>query len=142
MTNQIESSQPNPSAEAMTPFSYLVHFVAMNAAAMLGAFAPPNAQTVEVDLDGASQMIDCLLALEEKTKGNLTDAEQSELREVISQLQLMYVQVSGVIRRPSRETQPQAAASAASTEAGTTSETPSKTPPEEEKQPRFRKTYG
>lgn len=48
-------------------------------------------------LAGARQLIDTLIVLEEKTKGNLTDDEQKLLASAISDLRLHYV---GLANRP------------------------------------------
>ncbi len=48
-------------------------------------------------LAGARQLIDTLIVLEEKTKGNLTDDEQKLLAAAISDLRLHYV---GLANRP------------------------------------------
>jgi hypothetical protein len=48
---------------------------------------------IEIDLEGAQQMIDLLQALRDKTQGNLT-AEESELLEgLVGDLQMQYVAV-------------------------------------------------
>lgn len=74
-------------------FQNLVVNLARQAAANLGASRHPLSGQIEVDLEGAQQMIDLLQALREKTQGNLT-AEESELLEgLVGDLQMQYVAV-------------------------------------------------
>jgi hypothetical protein len=74
-------------------FQNLVVNLARQAAANLGAARHPLSGQIEIDLEGAQQMIDLLQALREKTQGNLT-AEESELLEgLVGDLQMQYVQV-------------------------------------------------
>lgn len=57
-------------------------------------------------LNGARQLIDTLIVLEEKTKGNLTDEEQKLLTAAISDLRLHYV---GLANRPLPKPEPKEA---------------------------------
>ena len=47
-----------------------------------------------INLEGASQMIDILTLLDQKTKGNLTAEERSVLEQVLYELRLRFVEVS------------------------------------------------
>ena len=49
----------------------------------------------EPNLDGASQMIEILALLEQKTKGNLTAEERQVLEQVLDELRLRFVDASG-----------------------------------------------
>jgi hypothetical protein len=74
-------------------FQNLVVNLARQAAANLGASRHPLSGQIEIDLEGAQQMIDLLQALRDKTQGNLT-AEESELLEgLVGDLQMQYVAV-------------------------------------------------
>lgn len=53
-----------------------------------GAHGAPN-------LEGASQMINILSLLEQKTKGNLTAEERQVLEQVLYELRLRFVQATG-----------------------------------------------
>lgn len=72
----------------------LVDFLARNAAAMLGGMADPRTGQAFLDLDGAREMIDMLDALRESTRGNLAQADEDLLIEVIGSLKLTYMEVS------------------------------------------------
>lgn len=72
----------------------LIDFLARNAAAMLGGMADPRTGQAFLDLDGAREMIDMLDALRESTRGNLAQADEDLLIEVIGSLKLTYMEVS------------------------------------------------
>jgi hypothetical protein len=74
-------------------FQNLVVNLARQAAANLGASRHPLSGQIEVDLEGAQQMIDLLQALRAKTAGNLTADEQDLLEGLIGDLQMQYVAV-------------------------------------------------
>ena len=56
---------------------------------------PGSGQKAPLNLEGASQMISILALLEEKTKGNLTAEERQVLEQVLYELRLRFVEVSG-----------------------------------------------
>lgn len=58
---------------------------------LLGKMANPVTGKQERDLDAAKSVIDTLLMLKEKTRGNLSKEEQSVLDLALQQLQLNYV---------------------------------------------------
>jgi hypothetical protein len=53
-----------------------------------------------VDLIGARQTIDTLSLISEKTKGNLTAAEQNFLQNCLYELRMAYVDVTNALARP------------------------------------------
>jgi hypothetical protein len=55
---------------------------------MTGEKSPPN-------LEGAAQMIEILSLLDQKTRGNLTAEERQVLEQVLYELRLQFVEVSG-----------------------------------------------
>lgn len=60
----------------------------------MGFLPTPDGQQPPVDLPLAKHFIDLLTVLEEKTKGNLDDEEQSMLTESLHQFRMAYVQYS------------------------------------------------
>ena len=73
-------------------FTTFVISLASSAAIHFGDLPDPNTgQPVEVNLDGAAQMIDILALLEEKTRGNLTAEERQVLEQVLYELRLRFV---------------------------------------------------
>lgn len=77
-------------------FTAFVISLATTAAVHLGDM--PNPETgaqAAPNLEGATQMIEILGLLEQKTKGNLSAEERQVLEQVLYELRLRFVQVSG-----------------------------------------------
>jgi hypothetical protein len=81
-------------AESSRSFQMLVDFLTRNAAAMLGGMADPQTGQAFVDLEGAREVIDMLDALREKTRGNLSKADDDLLIEVLGSLKLTFMEIS------------------------------------------------
>jgi hypothetical protein len=88
------SGTPGESETASPAFQMLVDFLTRNAAAMLGGIADPQTGQAFVDIEGAHEVIDMMDALREKTRGNLPQAEEDLLVEVIGSLKLTFMEVS------------------------------------------------
>jgi hypothetical protein len=71
----------------------------MTAMLQLGLMRQQGAQP-QVDIIGARQTIDTLSLISEKTKGNLTAAEQSFLQNSLYELRMAYVEVTNALARP------------------------------------------
>jgi hypothetical protein len=79
-------------------FTAFVVSLASTAAIHLGDLADPQTgQKLEPNLEGAAQMIEILMLLEEKTKGNLTAEERQVLEQILYELRLRFVEASGQI---------------------------------------------
>jgi len=77
-------------------FTQFVISLASSAAMHFGDMPDPEGNRLSApNLDGARQMIDILALLEEKTKGNLTAEERQVLDQVLYELRLRFVDVSG-----------------------------------------------
>ena len=76
---------------ASAHFVSLVRNLAATAAANLGEMPNPFTGQVEVDLDGARQVIDLLQALQMKTRGNLTADEARLLESLLYDLKIAVV---------------------------------------------------
>lgn len=111
-------------------FANLVMMLSTSAMQALGKLVSPISGKTEVNLEAAQISIDTLEMLREKTKGNLEVSEKRLIDDVLSMLQLNYVETSG--SKPPEE----AAASATEPKA----EEPE--PKKDEKDPKFHKTYG
>ena len=72
-------------------FMGLVYSLTQSAFISLGKLPDPMTGNVERNLPQASQTIDLLTALKEKTKGNLEEEEEKFLARTISDLRLNYV---------------------------------------------------
>ena len=76
-------------------FTSFVISLASSAAIHFGDLPDPNTgQIVPVNLEGASQMIEILALLDEKTKGNLSAEERSVLEQVLYELRVRYVEAA------------------------------------------------
>ena len=72
-------------------FSTLVLSMASTAMVHLGHVPSPGDAPAERDLEAAKQAIDILAILEEKTRGNLDDAEQKLLKSLLYDLRVAFV---------------------------------------------------
>jgi hypothetical protein len=71
----------------------------MTALLQLG-MAAPEGQQPRVDIMGARQTIDTIALLQEKTKGNLTDAEKNMLQQALYELRMAWLEVMNAINNP------------------------------------------
>ena len=138
------------SGELSQRFIEFVMMHAQNAALFLGQIPNPKTGEGEVNLELAKMFIDQLSMIQEKTRGNLTNDEATVLKNTLSNLQMIYVEVSQHVQKsggqpkqpaPSPEPQPEESASAEPTPDKSTSApvTPSA---EGESKKKFTKSYG
>ena len=73
-------------------FAAFVMMLVNNVMVFLGQVPNPLTQQPQVDLAQAQHTIDVIMMLRDKTRGNLTDAEERFLQELLPQLQMAYVQ--------------------------------------------------
>jgi hypothetical protein len=78
-------------------FRTLTGVLASQAIMGLGAMGDPKSGRIVVDPEGAKFSIDLLGVLEEKTKGNLSHEEASELRSLLAELRARFVQIMQLI---------------------------------------------
>ena len=84
-------AQGMPGQEKVT-FSTIVSVFSMQAMLALGLFPEQQQEeNVMVDLVGAKHLIDMMMVLRDKTKGNLSAEEQGLLTQTISEMQQAYV---------------------------------------------------
>jgi hypothetical protein len=84
-----QQSLPEPN------FQVLISTFATQAAVALGQIANPMTNKTEVDLEQAKFAIDLLQVLDEKTKGNLSNEEESYLGDLLYQLRMVYIDKTG-----------------------------------------------
>ena len=75
-------------------FVEFVMMHAQNAALFLGQIPNPKTGEGEVNLELAKMFIDQLEMIREKTRGNLSNEESTVLRNTLSNLQMVYVDVA------------------------------------------------
>jgi len=128
------------SGELSQRFIEFVMMHAQNAALFLGQIPNPKTGQGEVNLELAKMFIDQLEMIQEKTRGNLTTDETTVLKNALSNLQMMYVEIAqspkgAAPRPPTPEPQP--------TTSTSTPEQPPPVPPDEsESKKKFTKSYG
>jgi len=89
-----EKMQATQSGELSQRFIEFVMMHAQNAALFLGQIPNPKTGQGEVNLELAKMFIDQLEMIREKTRGNLTNEESAVLRTTLSNLQMVYVEVT------------------------------------------------
>lgn len=72
----------------------LVNMLATNAMVFMGQIPAPGSQQYMRNLPQAQHMIDLLMVVREKTRGNLTADEEQLMQELLPQLQMAFVSVS------------------------------------------------
>src|SRR6267378_492073 len=114
-----EKMQATQSGELSQRFIEFVMMHAQNAALFLGQIPNPKTGEGEVNLELAKMFIDQLAMIQEKTRGNLTNDEATVLRNALSNLQMVYVEVAQQApkgaaqpQRPSSEPKPETSSSA------------------------------
>jgi uncharacterized protein DUF1844 len=80
-----------PEDVAQSPFLALVTSLATQCMFALGVIHDPNEEQVRVDIGQAKILVDMLMALREKTQGNLTEQEEGHLTQAVAELQRIYV---------------------------------------------------
>lgn len=87
------SKDPSP---VLPPVDFQTLVISLGSSVLmhLGAVTEGDAGTAQVDLPLAKHSIDVLVMLQEKTKGNLTDAEADLLQGLIYDLRLRYIEVA------------------------------------------------
>jgi Domain of unknown function (DUF1844) len=118
-----EVQKTTQSGELSQRFIEFVMMHAQNAALFLGQIPNPKTGEGEVNLDLARMFIDQLAMIQEKTRGNLTNEEGTVLRNALSNLQMVYVEVA-------RET-PKGAAEPANAQPEQPAPEPKPSPPSE-----------
>jgi len=85
--------------ELQMTFERFMASLYMNAMLQLGLMHEQGGQP-RIDLIGARQTIDTLSLLADKTKGNLTSAEENFLQNCLYELRMAYVEVTNALAHP------------------------------------------
>jgi type IV secretory pathway VirB10-like protein len=94
-----ERQRPEPGAGTRrdlppADFTMLVNMLVTNAMVFLGQMPAPGSQQYMRNLPQAQHMIDLLMVLRERTRGNLTPDEDQMMQDLLPQLQMAYVSAS------------------------------------------------
>jgi hypothetical protein len=133
------------SGELSQRFIEFVMMHAQNAALFLGQIPNPKTGEGEVNLELAKMFIDQLAMIQEKTRGNLTNEEATVLRNTLSNLQMVYVEVARQAPKgtaPSTAPKPEEPAPSPQTAASTAEPSPPIASTESESKKKFTKSYG
>ncbi len=76
-------------------FQLFIQSLAAQGGIALGVIPHPETAKKEVNLDMARYFIDLLTMLDEKTKGNLNEGEQTMMTDLLHQLRMLYVSAEG-----------------------------------------------
>jgi hypothetical protein len=91
---------PDQEESPALSFVAFVLSLASTAAIHFGDLVDPSTgRASEPNLEGASQMIEILALLEQKTRGNLTAEERQVLEQVLYELRLRYVDATANRKR-------------------------------------------
>ena len=96
----------NPGADRMPPMSFerLVQSLYTQALILLGGGAQPG-ETPRVDILGARETVDMLNVLAEKSKGNLSDAEDKLLQSALFDLRMGFLEITQALARQAAQRQ-------------------------------------
>ena len=87
-------------SEPSLTFTAFVLSLASTAAIHFGDLPDPvSGERLEVNLDGAAQMIEILSLLDQKTRGNLTAEERQMLEQLLYELRMRFVEASAAATR-------------------------------------------
>ena len=98
LDSQVELSGHSAKEFEMT-FERFLASLYMTAMLQLGLMREQGGQP-RIDIIGARQTIDTLTLIAEKTKGNLTPAEENFLQNSLYELRMAYVEVTNALARP------------------------------------------
>ena len=88
-----EKGKPSKAEEpGSISFSTFITSLGIQAFLKMGELRPPEGEHIEVDIEAAQETIDLLLLLREKTKGNLTEEENTLLNSLVADLQVKFLQ--------------------------------------------------
>jgi hypothetical protein len=135
------------SGELSQRFIEFVMMHAQNAALFLGQIPNPKTGQGEVNLELAKMFIDQLSMIQEKTRGNLTTDEATVLKNTLSNLQMIYVEVSqhvskGGAQPKASPPEPEPEESASEAVANKPEQPPAEPLAEGESKKKFTKSYG
>ncbi|MFT4114531.1 DUF1844 domain-containing protein [Silvibacterium sp.] len=90
--------QQNPGMKDTGPIGieHVFQSIYLSAVVAMGAATEPG-QKPRIDILGARQSIDMLIALEEKTKGNLSEQQTRLLQSLIFELRMMFLEITNAI---------------------------------------------
>ena len=101
----VRAQNPGVGPQPAVTFEHLVQQFYVSAMIQMGAGAQEG-QRPRVDILGAKQTIDLMGILSEKTKGNLTDAEERTLQAVLYEVRMAFLELTNMISLQSMQPPP------------------------------------
>ena len=92
----VRAQNPAMGPQPPVTFEHLVQQFYVSAMIQMGAGAQEG-QRPRIDILGARQTIDLLALLSEKTRGNLTDAEDRMLQTVLYEVRMAFLELTSMI---------------------------------------------
>jgi hypothetical protein len=92
----VRAQNPGVGPQPAVTFDHLVNQLYVSAMIQLGA-GTQEGQRPRVDILGAKQTIDLMGVLAEKTKGNLTEAEDRTLQAVLYEVRMAFLELTNMI---------------------------------------------
>jgi len=99
-SEQAQQGADAPGAQGQMPepdFTAIVRMIATQALLYMGGIPDPETGRAVVAPEYARYHIDLLGALEEKTKGNLSEEEQKEIEGLLHELRMRFVELMGAV---------------------------------------------
>jgi len=100
----IRAQNPGVGPQPAVTFDHLVNQLYVSTMIQMGA--GQEGQRARIDILGAKQTIDMLGVLAEKTKGNLTDAEDRTLQAVLYETRMAFLELTNMISMQSMQPPP------------------------------------
>ena len=91
----IRAQNPGIGPQPAVTFDHLVNQLYVSAMIQMGA--GQEGQRARIDILGAKQTIDLMAILAEKTKGNLTEAEERTLQAVLYEMRMAFLELTNMI---------------------------------------------
>lgn len=145
MTDEAKKNEMNKAL-----FSSLVMMLGSSAMQQLGKLVNPMTNQTEVNLEGAQMTIDMLDMLKDKTRGNLDTDEEKMFTDLLSSLQMNYVQTVQEQKSGGQPEEPETTPEAPTPEDPATEDAPADkdagdSPDDKKpdpKDPKYHKSYG
>jgi hypothetical protein len=96
LDSMLRQANPEIGPSAPVNMEQIIQSMYISAIVAMGAATEPG-QKPRIDIVGARNSIDMLAVLQEKTKGNLTDKEQSLLQSALFELRMMFLEITNAI---------------------------------------------
>ena len=100
----IRAQNPGVGPQPAVTFDHLVNQLYVSAMIQMGA--GQEGQRARIDVLGAKQTIDLMGILAEKTKGNLTEAEDRTLQSVLYEMRMAFLELTNMISMQSMQPPP------------------------------------